>query len=211
MKLSQLSEVIWRFQNEGNASVKGQTFRQADIQQAVITAYGNFMRQLYYANKALKEGDEYYFYSGDLDIREFDLSDANIVGMRRAVIPDEVVRLPKNADITNVYPVGQCNGAVGEITQVQPAEENFYLSPDFTEFLFFVQKGKGINVYHVPPCVKSIQVERIYITDDFEITVDIAWDIAKDVWKNILQIKGMWDGDQVELRKKIQIQEGVVA
>jgi hypothetical protein len=211
MKLNNVTEVVWRWYQDGNASTKKQTLRQPDIEQAVTMGYANVMRDIFYASKKGREsgGDEYYFYSGDLTIREFDLTEADIQGMRRALIPDEVARLPRNADITNVYPIGTCNGLNGEITQVQPGEENFYLSADFKDFLFFVQKGRGVNTYHLPPCVKKIAVERIYITADMEISIDVAFDIMKVVIQLLFGVKGTWDKDQIELRKRLEQQEGI--
>lgn len=209
MKLIQVSEVAWRWYNEGNANVAKQTFRQADIQQAVLMAYAGIMRDLFNANKRLGNQDEYYFYSGDLSQNEYDLTEATIQGMRRALIPEDVVRLPRNADITNVYPIGTCNGISGEVTQVRPGEENFYLAPEFKDFLFFVQKGKGINTYHLPPCVKKIAVERIYVALDMEISLDVAFNIMKSVISDILGVKSAWDKDQIKLREKLTEQEGV--
>lgn len=209
MKIKQVTEVVWRTYNEGKANVTKQTFQKADIYQAVLMAFGSLMLQRFYATKKKAAGDEYYFFSGDLDTKEYELSEPKFKGLRRVLIPDEVVRLPQNADIVNVYPVGEGCGEneIGEITQVMPGEENFYIDDD--DFKFFVQKGKGINTYHIPPCVKKISVERIYVTDDMDISLDMAFDIAQQVWKITLGIKGEWEKDQILLRKLLKEQEGV--
>ncbi len=209
MKLSSVTEVVWRWYQQGKADATTQTLKLPDIQQAVAMGYAGIMRDIFLANKKAKNENEYYFYSGDLTIKEFPLSEPNIQGMRRALITDEVVRLPQNADVTNVYPIGTCNGLNGEITQVQPAEENFYLSADFADFLFFVQKGKGINTYHLPPCIEKIAVERIYFEADMEISLDVAFDILKVVLQMIFAVKGTWDKDQIELRKRLEQLEGI--
>ncbi len=215
MKLKQLSEIVWRYAQQGRAMATNQTFRQADIEQYCSMAYGNMLRQRYYENKKMMEDEGTDFYSGDLDTKNFDLGEANYNGMRRADIPEEVLRLPKNSDIVNVYPVGgECKEAVGEITQVMPGEENFYLGAEFSDFLFFVQKGRGINTYHVPPCIKQIAVERVYITEDLDIPNDMAFDIANFVLGITLKIKDFipmtdnsFNANRNQLRYQIEEQQ----
>lgn len=186
MRIKQLGEVVWKFYYDGRAKATAQTLSKADILQMCILSFGEITRQRYYDSKKQDEYNQpdYSFLSPLLTVQRFGLDDANMVGMRRADMSKfDLVRLPKNAHITNVYPVGSdCLGqAVGEITQVSPGEENFYLSPDFTSFLFFVVKGRGINTYHVPPCVKTVEVETTYVTDDFDVSLDIGYEIAMTV------------------------------
>ena len=187
MRIKQLGEVIWKFYYDGRPKSTAQTLSKADILQMCILSYGEIVRQKYYDSKKQDEYNQpdYSFLSPILTVQRFGLEDVNdITGMRRADMSKfDLVRLPKNAHITNVYPVGSdCQGqAVGEITQVSPGEENFYLTPDFASFLFFVVKGRGLNTYHVPPCVKSVEVETSYVTDDFDVSLDIGYEIAMTV------------------------------
>lgn len=211
MILKRLTEVVWRVFQEGRVNAQKQTILIGDVNEAVRMGYGNVMRALYYASKKSGEGDEYYFFSGDLDTKKFALGESNILGKRRATIPDEVARLPRNADIVNVYPVaGGCgNEEAGEITQVQPGEENFYLSAEYAFFKFFVQKGRNIDTYNLPPCVKEIEVERIYVNDNMEISLDMAMDIAQSVWGILFKNKTVWDADRVKVTEQLQKMEGV--
>lgn len=200
MKIKQLAEVVWRFQYDGRPKATAQTLSRADVLQMCTLSYGEIMRQRFYDSKAKDEYNQpdYSFLSPLLTVQRFTLDDANIIGLRRADMSKfDLVRLPKNAHITNVYPVGSdCGGqAVGEITQVSPGEENFYLTPDFTSFLFFVVKGRGLNTYHVPPCVKSIDVETTYVTDDFDVSLDIGYEIAISV----LTVGGKVNGQPIKI------------
>lgn len=194
MILKTVGEFTWRWIQDGRASATAQTLREADVIQFCKAAYGNIQRQLYYANKRLNEGDDSYFYSPALDIKRFTLSDANGVGMRRADMSKfDLYRLPRNKHITNIYPVGQgCGmGDVGEVTLLDnPGEENFYLGPDFSDFMFGVVKGRGINTYHIPPCIKEVDIEAPYDNDSIDITPDVAFDVASQVLGIALRIPG---------------------
>ncbi|SRR5712692_5706333 len=198
MILKTLGEITWRFYNEGRSSATNQTLKELDILQYCRIAFANIVRQLYYANKKMNDGDEYYFSSPVLDIKTFDLSDPNGVGMRRADMSEfDLYRLPKNSHIPNVYPVGQACGTedVGQITQVQPGEENFYLGPEYEAFMFYVVKGRGINTYHVPPCIKKVDVEATYDNDKVDVSDDIAFDVANQVLGVALRIPGFLGKD----------------
>lgn len=215
MTLKNLSEIVWRLFQSGRSSATNQSLRQADIDQMCRMGFGIVSRKRYFEGKADNEGTD--FFAGSLDEREYDLSESDINGRRSAVIPvtDNVMRLPKNSDITNVYPVadGECSESIsGEVTQVMPGEENFYL--DIDSYLFFVQKGKRIDTYHLPPCIKKIKVERIYIDDDVDISLDVASEIAMQVLGVSLNIKeffpvadNSYDSNKNQLRYQIEQME----
>lgn len=214
MRLDQVSETTWVFYQSGIVSATAQKLKEADIDQMVKMSYGIILRSRYYEAPPEERMD---LIGGSLDIKKYDLSEPNIQGMRRAIIEDEVIRMPKSADVVNVYPVaeGQCGDSLNrEVTQVSPGEENFYLTPDFNNFFFFVQKGKGINVYHLPPCIKAIEVERIYANKEVDIPLDMAFDIALSVLGVSLKIKefvvtidNSYDRNKNELRYQLEKQE----
>lgn len=218
MTLKNLSEVVWRFYQNGRASANNQNLRQADIDQMCRMSFGILLRKRYFEGKAENEGTD--IQAGSLDLKEFDLSEPNRVGMRSAVMQDELLRMPKNSDITNVYPVTgeDCGESVnGEITQVMPGEENFYLGEEFSDFQFFVQKGKNINTYNLPPCIKKIQVERIYVSDDVDVPLDMAYEISLSILGLTLNIKefvpindNSFDANKNQLRYQLEKQEAKV-
>jgi len=194
MILKTVGEFTWRWIQDGRASATAQTLREADVIQFCKAAYGNIQRQLYYANKKLNEGDDSYFYSPALDIKRFPLSEPNAVGMRRADMSEfDLYRLPHNKHIPNIYPVGQACGTedVGQITLLdKPGEENFFLGPDYEEFMFGVVKGRGVNTYHIPPCIKEVDIEATYDNDKVDVSLDIAFDVASQVLGVALRIPG---------------------
>lgn len=217
MRLKQLSETIWEFYNEGRQKASAQTFDKRDILQYVIMGVGSKFYSRYYQAKKLDGEKDYYFYSGDLTIKVFDLSEPNGRGTRRIIFKElDYVKLPHNEDITNVYPAGNnCKGRAIEITQVAPGEENFYLGPEFNEFSFFVEKGSGLDLYHVPACVEKIEVERAWITDNMDISLDMAYDIANEVLGIVLKEKQFalktvdnpYNPKPIEVRRKLEEQQ----
>jgi len=122
---------------------------------------------------------------------------------RRCDMSDiSMYRMPGNSHITNVYPVGACsNDELGEITQVNPGEENFYANdPDFSDIMFFCIKGKGVDVYNVPPCVKSLDIEATYDgpADELEIDSAIASVIVDQILNVSLGIKKQYYSEEAQ-------------
>lgn len=220
MILKQLSEVVFKAYSSGRPSATSRTFSEKDMEQLCIMALGNVLRQRYFDNKKTGENGNLDLIGGSLDIKEYELTEPNVMGMRRAVIKDEVVRMPRSVDVTNIYPVseGDCAGNVTDtIPLVQPGEENFYTTPEFEFFKFAVQKGRGLNTYHLPPCITKIQVERIYVQNDLDIPLDIAYEISLSVLGVTLKIKeflptqdNSMDANKNELRYQLEKKEGKV-
>ncbi len=214
MILKTLSEVCWRAYQNGNASVKDQTFRQADLLQLLKLAVANEFRNQYYLSKRENRFSEadYSFFSPLLQTIEFDLPEANnMVGKRRIDMSAyDLFRFPSNMHVPNVYPVGEgCgNEEVGEITQVKPGEENFYINdPDQASFKFYVVKGRGLDTYHIPPCIKKLQVESTFLTDDIDISDDVAFTALSNVMAQVLKTGEVTGEFQKKLREAIMKEE----
>ncbi len=196
MKIKQVSEICWKYFYDGRPKATAQTLSKADILQACQLAFADMMRTEFIKSKAGDQFNEpdYSFISPILETKRFKLTEPNVVGMRRAdMCSIDLYRLPKNAHFTSVYPVGYaCNGvALGEVTQVSPGEENFYFSPDFSSFLFFVVKGRGLNTYNLPPCVKEVDVEATYNSEDIDISMDMAYDVVMAVLAMSIKVNGV--------------------
>lgn len=196
MKLKILREIVWRLYQNGKAQANNQNLIKADIEQKVKLLFADAMRQRYYESRKLDEFGraDYSFSSPILQIKRFKLSDANEQGsFRRCDMGDfDLYRLPANSHFTNIYPVGNCGtDEVGEITQVSPGEENFYINdPDLKQFIFYVVKGRGINFYNTPLCVKEMDIETTYdITEDVDIDMSIASAIVDQILNVALAIK----------------------
>jgi hypothetical protein len=97
--------------------------------------------------------------------------------------------------------VGSCrNDEVGEITQVAPAEENFYINdPELKEFIFYVVKGKGLNFYNLPLCVKSVIVEATYeIGNETEVDMGLGSMIVDQILGVVLGIKKQYYSEEAQ-------------
>lgn len=186
MILSTLAEICYKFYSTGRPSATNRTYSQKDILQYCRMGYGNMLRQLAFASQKNFEWKEDYFYADILTRKEFPLLEADKRGRRRVDMSEyDLYRLPRNAHIPNVY--DDCGNLY---TQVSVGEENFYLSADFESFLFFVIKGRGIDLYHAPYEVKGAEIEATFDSDDVEVSLDIAFDIANQILGVVLRIPG---------------------
>lgn len=217
MKLDQLSEVLWQVYDGGRPSATNQTLEQEDFGQLVYMAAASSLKLRLYESRKDRDDEKTDLIAGMLSSMQFELTDANYQGRRTAAFTEEVMRLPKNTDVTNVYMVADnCGGTVnGEITQMQPAEENFYANDtDLKFFKFYVQKAGRIDTYNIPPCVKKIEVERIYLTENLDIPLDMAFEISTYILGVVVKMKGFIptednssDGNRNQLRYQLEQQE----
>lgn len=186
MKLNVLSEVIYNFYNSGRPSATAKSFSKADILQYARMGYGNMIRQLAFNAQKTVEWKEEYFYSDLISTKSFKVGETNKVGGRRVDMGQfDLYRLPRNAHMVNVY------GSDGTLlTQVNNGEENFYLGSDFEIFPFFVVKGRGIMVYHLPDGDSEVEIEATFDADDVDVSLDICFDIANQILGVVLRIPG---------------------
>jgi len=184
-----LADVIYETYERGRPLATAKTYGREDIAMFVRMALSNKMVLNYYGTKKLNEGDEYYITCALLSVQRFELEAPDSRGMRRADMSKfDLYRLPKNAHITNAYPVG-CGGSEGaSISMVQPGEEFFYQKPKFNSFKFGVPKGRGVNTYHLPPCVKFLDVESTFDSDQVDVSLDVAYDISREVLGVMLNV-----------------------
>lgn len=209
MTLGSLFEMTWRWYNDGKAKANKQNLLRQDIEQRIRLYFADIMRQRYYESKGLDGRPDTSFSSALLSVISFDLSAPDHKGMRRIDFGDnQMYRLPSNSQITNIYPEtnGCGNDEVGDITQVESGEENFYINnPDHNDFHFFVVKGGGLNTYHIPPCVKKLGVEATFdIGDELEVDSAIASVIVDQLLGVALGIKKQYYSEEV--RKEMESQ-----
>jgi len=179
MILKSVIELCWRLYQNGRAYANNQYVLKEDMEQKAKLLFSDALRQRYYESKKLDEfgRPDFSFVSPLLEIKRFELKDVEDYNHRRCDMSGiQMYRMPGNSHITNVYPVGSCtNDELGEITQVNPGEENFYANdPDFSGVMFWVIKGKGVNVYNIPPCIKSLDIEATYDGPSDQVEIDSA-------------------------------------
>lgn len=183
MLLSTLSELNWQLYNDGRARATTRSFSQQDVNQFLKISVAEVMRILYFASKRNKDGNAFYFISPLLSIVPFKLTDANLIGKRRADMTGyDLFRMPHDAHIVSMYPVG-CNDGddYKSISLVEAGEEYFYAgNPKFSSFKFGVVKGVGVDTYNLPPCVTGLDVEATFDapTLDPDISRDVAFDAS---------------------------------
>ncbi len=222
MKVKQLAEVVWQVYSDGRPKSTAQRLSKGDITQMVFLSYGQIIRQHYYESKKMDEYGEadYSFTSPILDVKEFTLSEPNHIGMRRADMSEfDLLRLPKDGHVTNMYPVGDCGGdEIGSISLVKPGEEYFYTKPEMNFFKFAVIKGKGINFYNLPICVNKVGIETTYTSIYIDVTLDIGYEISLAVinllWKEkqfpVRVIDNSMDANALDIKHRLQNeQEGI--
>lgn len=209
MRLDSLTELIWRLYQNGKAYATNQYVLKPDIQQKCKLLFSDAIRQRYYESMKLDAygRPDYSFVSPILSIKRYDLSPDVKNGARRCDMAGvNLYRLPRSAHFANIYPVGDCkNDEVGQITQVEPSEENFYINdPDLKKYKFYVIKGYGINTYNIPFCVKHLDIETTYdMDDDTDIDGAIASAICDQILGVIAGIKKQYYSDEA----KRQIEE----
>lgn len=188
MIIKQIADILLEYEKQGRNRSTDKTYSRADMAQMVRLGYNNLAVQRYWQSKKMGAGNDYYFYSGLLSIQRFTLSDPDMRNMRKLDMSGvDIFRLPKNDNFTNIYPVGDCgtgDSTTWQITQVEPGEERFYLSPDFEDFKFYSVKATSLHTYNIPNCVKALDVETTF--DNKDDSVDIPMDIAFEVAFQIL-------------------------
>lgn len=221
MKLSTLAEVIWKFYQDGKPKSDKQNLSQADIlQMSKMSAANNFRQQYLFGQKvipgkkilALPDEPEYYFVSPLLSVKRFTLSEPDAAGLRRIDMGDlDLYRMPKNAHLTNVYPVNNnCNGEdVGQATQIKNGEERFYSKSKFKGNLFYTITNRGLNTINFPPCIDKADVETTYDNDDIDITLDIAYDVSTEVLSLIFKVEDATGEMQIKIREELKQKEDI--
>jgi len=183
MLLSILSETVWQTYVSGRQRATSRNFAEKDVNQLLKLSVAEVLRLLYFASKRNKDGNAFYFISPLLSIQKFELTDPNLIGMRRADMSEfDLFRMPHDAHIVSAYPVG-CNdgGDYKSISLVEAGEEYFYAgNPKFKSFKFARVRGRGLDTYHLPPCVTGLDVESTFDAPDLDpdISLDVAYEAA---------------------------------
>jgi len=220
MLLSTLSEINWQFYASGRQRATTRDFSQKDVHEFLKLAVAEVFRIYYNASRRNKDGNAFYFISPLLSILPFKLGEANLIGMRRADMTGfDMFRMPHDAHIVSMYPIG-CNdgGDYKSIDLVEAGEEYFYAGKaEYSFFKFAVVKGTGLNTYNLPPCVTKLDVESSFDAPgiDPDISRDVAFDASNLVLGKMLGMpefmnKGIdnsYTPQQKELKQRIPNQQ----
>jgi hypothetical protein len=213
MKLKALTELNWRWYQNGKAQANDQHLRKQDIAQKIKLLFADAMRQRYYESKRSDEfgRPDYSFVSPILSVLRFTLGEESGRGMRRVDMSSKkLYRLPYKSHFSSVYPVSSkdCTNDedVTNITQVQPSEVNFYVNnPDLRHIPFYAVINAGIDTYNIPSCVKELDVEvTCDAGDDTDIDDSIASVITDQILGVALGIRKQFYSEEV--RKEMESQ-----
>lgn len=183
MTINQLANIVWTFYNGRNKSTNV-TISEAKMAQYCKLGYAAVMRNLW-----LKFGNKLYAYTSNVLSKEFDLTEPDMKGRRFINMgKTPTIALPDNMDIFNIEPINEANsGGCKKITMVQAGEDAFY--EGISGFPFAAKKGKGIQTYNIPDCIKKVSVEAVYDDMDLDMPQDILFDVSKEVLGLIFEIK----------------------
>jgi len=218
MRLDDLANIIWSAYNNGNPKSTSQLISQQKIVQFCKLGYANVMRELYMRYQNKNNDNENYFFSANLFRKKFPLGEPTASGRRRVEFGKYyTIPLPENKDIFNVEGIGSCDTSTifSTITQVQPAEERFYLTPEFKGLSFFSKRGNGIDAYNFPLCINEVEVEGLWDSDELQVPNDIAFDIVKSVLALLLDTRKLpqnkVDDESNEMLQQIKTKLGDAA
>jgi hypothetical protein len=173
----------------------GRKLMLQDFRELVRMANGTIMRKLYFEERQLR--GQFWFFSDQLELREFEVGDPDAKGRREIVIREEdkerklfdgVLRLPNGLGIYEVSPVGDC--LCGMIARAEPGTEWLYCGKAYEDMQRWSPRGKKIVLYNLPKCVEKVEVLAVWNDEDLEIPYDIAFDIVNAVLGLTLKTAG---------------------
>jgi hypothetical protein len=213
--LGHIASLLHEMYDGGRIKVTNLTFEERDMLEYVKLGYANVMRNMWLTLNKGNTTDEYYFFTGLLTPREFDVNGS---GRVREVDMSGVslIRMPQNNHLFEVLPVGsECAEGGNAIPMVQPAEAKFYRSGEYADLTFFEPRGNKLYIYNLGDCIKQVEVTSLYDDEKADIPADIAFDVIKSVLKDVFGIKEIdrvkIDDNSNAMMRQIKSQIGIAA
>jgi len=214
--LGHIAALLQEMYDGGRIKATNITLEHRDMLEYVKLGYANVMRNMWLTLNKGNTTDEYYFFTGILTPREFD-----VTGEKNPRVVDmtgvSLIRMPQNNHLFEVLPVAEqdCIDGGEPIPMVQPAEAKFYKGADYTGVQFFEPKGSKLYIYNLPSCIKKVEVTTLYDDEEAEIPADIGFDIIKAVLRDVLGVKEIdrvkIDDNGSAMMRQIKQQLGVAA
>lgn len=185
MKLSEINNIAWTLINSGKNKVTNLWVTETKLMPTTKMAYAYSIRNLW-----LKVGNQFYFFTNNLKPIEYSIGDVDCNGRRRINFDGRsYISLPMNMHLFRIEAVTGAGCSCGTITFVKPGEDFFYRGPEFSSFPYAVPIGDGIDLYHVPNCIKKGSVLGVSDADDVNIPEDLGFDVLKNILPLLLDIK----------------------
>lgn len=199
MKISVVADIIDAVFSNGKPQPSIKKLDKQDFLQFSLASAGSIIRDTYYEERALNNGDISSFLSSMVDIREMKVQRGKL-GVK--YIDVEVLTLPKNLGIFNIYLlIKDADGKVCDIDynkpfhRIQPGTASLY---DFDDIGIsaFHQRGTKPTLF-CPDDITDVAIEGVFKTTDFDIPEDIARKVINDVLSTTLKVAG-FPSDQTD-------------
>lgn len=193
MKLSVVSDIMYAIYYNGRPQDSGHKLDVEDFFQFALASSGAIIRGLYYEELQLS-GDASSFVTSMVEIKQVAVVSGKM-GIR--TINEDMMLLPRNSGIFNIYPLLFENGLVCGIdyanafTRIATGSEWFY-DQDRIEDLglkAFVQRGHQ-PVLYCDLKITQVALEGIFRGDDYDVPEYVARAIINDVLTTTLKVAG---------------------
>lgn len=155
-------------------------------------ALSRVIRDIWWTLKANGEREEYDFISDMLSSLSFEIKnkkDNRIIDLSEV----SFIHLPDNGHIFELIPISDTSCDCETIVPAPTGSAKFYKSIDFEGFPFYEVRSKEIRLYHVPECIKEVEltglIEREFMDEELIVPYDIAFDIVNQVLGVVLKLK----------------------
>jgi len=198
MRLSVVADIIDAVFSNGKPEQSAKKLDRDDFLQFSLASAGSIIRDTYYEERTLNNGDVTSYISSMVEIKEMQVKKGFL---NVKFIDIDVLTLPKNLGIFNIYPIIKDNDEVCDIDyrnpfhRVQPGTAGLY---DFDDM--------GINAFHqrgtkpvlyCPDDLTDVAIEGIFTSEDFDVPEDVARKVINDVLGTVLKVAG-FPADQTD-------------
>lgn len=192
MKLTVVADIIDAVFYNGKPQPSAKKLDVEDFFQFSLASCGAIIRNMYYEERELNNGDVTGFIASMVEVKEVPVK-KGVLGQK--VVGEDLLMLPKNLGIWNVYPVvkdGEGKSCdidyESAFTRLQPGTNRLYDADDLG-LNFFSQRGKKTILFCSDNC-DIVAIEGIFSSDDFDVPENIARAIINDVLGTTLKVAG---------------------
>lgn len=192
MKISIVADIINAVFSNGKPQPSAKKLDREDFYQFSLASAGSIIRDTYYEERSLNNGDVTSFLSSMVEIKEVEIKKG---GLGNKTLEIDVLTLPKNLGILNIYPlIKSDNGTICEVDyknpfiRIQPGSAALY---DFDDLGINAFHQRGVKpVLFCPDDMSDVAIEGVFRSDDFDVPEDIARKIINDVLSTVLKVAG---------------------
>jgi hypothetical protein len=198
MKVSVVADIIDAVYTNGKFQTSSKKLDFDDFYQFAMASAGSIIRKTFYEERALNNGDVTSFIASMVELKPVKITKGPL-GVQ--IIDEEVLTIPKNLGVFNIYPVINFNSEEdceidyrNPFIRIQPGTISHYDRED-TGLNYFSQRGTRPVMW----CddVDHVAVEGIFKSGDLDVPENIAREIINDVLGTVLKVAG-WPADMTD-------------